>query len=131
MSKSIINPSMTNKELLTELLSRLDYIEGNIPNGEMSVLLNHMEVMMERQEKMYDDLSEMKRLLLNPENGVVVRVNKNTEFRVENQQRENQYNKLIEEHNELMKFKSNIIKILWIILSSIIGTLVMLWSKIN
>lgn len=122
---------MTNKELLTELLSRLDYIEGNIPNGEMSVLLNHMEVMMERQEKMYDDLSEMKRLLLNPENGVVVRVNKNTEFRVENQQRENQYNKLIEEHNELMKFKSNIIKILWIILSSIIGTLAMLWSKIN
>ena len=85
---------------------------------------------MDRQEKMYQDLSEMKKLLLNPDDGVVVKVNRNTEFRKDMESKEEKTFQLIEQHNELVKFKSNITKTLWIILSSIIGSIVMLWQKI-
>lgn len=122
--------SSTNKELLQNLVDRLDTIEKHMPNGEMVVIMNHIETMMEKQEKMYQDLSEMKKTLLNPENGVVVRVNKNTEFREEQEDKERDFDKLFREHYQLMTFKSNITKFLWLILSSITASIVMLWTKI-
>lgn len=122
--------SLTNKELLQNLVDRLDTIEKHMPNGEMVVIMNHIETMMEKQEKMYQDLSEMKKTLLNPENGVVVRVNKNTEFREEQEDKERDFDKLFREHYQLMTFKSNITKFLWLILSSITASIVMLWTKI-
>lgn len=122
--------SSTNKELLQNLVDRLDTIEKHMPNGEMVVIVNHIETMMEKQEKMYQDLSEMKKTLLNPENGVVVRVNKNTEFREEQEDKERDFDKLFREHYQLMTFKSNITKFLWLILSSITASIVMLWTKI-
>jgi len=122
--------SLTNKELLQNLVDRLDTIEKHMPNGEMVVIMNHIETMMEKQEKMYQDLSEMKKTLLNPDNGVVVRVNKNTEFREEQEDKERDFDKLFREHYQLMTFKSNITKFLWLILSSITASIVMLWTKI-
>lgn len=122
--------SLTNKELLQNLVDRLDTIEKHMPNGEMVVIVNHIETMMEKQEKMYQDLSEMKKTLLNPDNGVVVRVNKNTEFREEQEDKERDFDKLFREHYQLMTFKSNITKFLWLILSSITASIVMLWTKI-
>lgn len=122
--------SSTNKELLQNLVDRLDTIEKHMPNGEMVVIVNHIETMMEKQEKMYQDLSEMKKTLLNPDNGVVVRVNKNTEFREEQEDKERDFDKLFREHYQLMTFKSNITKFLWLILSSITASIVMLWTKI-
>lgn len=122
--------SRTSKELLNELSQRLDEIEGHLPNGELKVILSQLEVLMERQEKMYDDLTELKRILLNPEDGVIVRVNKNTEYRLELEEQEQRLASIIEEHNELKKFKSNITRFLWIILSSIVGSIVMLWERI-
>lgn len=122
--------SSTNKELLQNLVDRLDTIEKHMPNGEMVVIMNHIETMMEKQEKMYQDLSEMKKTLLNPDNGVVVRVNKNTEFREEQEDKERDFDKLFREHYQLMTFKSNITKFLWLILSSITASIVMLWTKI-
>ena len=117
-------------ELFDELKSRLDRIEGHMPNGELAIILKYVEMMMDKQEKMHADLSDMKKTLLNPEDGVIVRVNKNTEFRREWESKEQKIFNLIEEHNDLMSFKSNITKTLWIILSSIAGSIVLLWQKI-
>lgn len=129
MKPSIKKPS-TNKEILESLLSRLDSIEEHMPNGEMVILMNHIETIMEKQEKMHDDLSEMKKTLLNPDNGVIVRVNKNTDFRVEQEKKERDFDKLFREHYELVQFKSNITRFLWLILSTITASIVMLWTKI-
>lgn len=129
MKPSIKKPS-TNKEILESLLERLDTIEKHMPNGEMAILVNHIEIIMDRQEKMYSDLSELKKTLLNPDDGVVVRVNRNTEFRMEQQDKERDFDKLFREHYELIQFKSNITKFLWLILSSITASIVMLWTKI-
>jgi hypothetical protein len=101
-----------------------------MPNGEMAILVNHIEIIMDRQEKMYTDLSELKKTLLNPDDGVIVRVNRNTEFRMEQQDRERDFDKLFREHYELVQFKSNITRFLWLILSTITASIVMLWTKI-
>lgn len=122
--------SPTSKELLNQLSEKLEKIETHMPNGELKVILNQLELMMERQEKMYEDLSDLKKILLNPEDGVIVRVNKNTEYRLELEEQEQRLASIIEEHNELKKFKGNIIRFLWIILSSIIGSIAMLWQRI-
>jgi len=122
--------SLTSKELLNQLSKRLDEIETHMPNGELKVILSQLEIMMDRQEKMYEDLSELKKMLLNPEDGVIVRVNKNTEYRLELEEQEQRLASIIEEHNDLKKFKSNITKFLWIILSAIVGSMTMLWQRI-
>lgn len=122
--------SLTSKELLNQLSKRLDEIETHMPNGELKVILSQLEIMMDRQEKMYEDLSELKKILLNPEDGVIVRVNKNTEYRLELEEQEQRLASIIEEHNDLKKFKSNITKFLWIILSAIVGSMTMLWQRI-
>lgn len=122
--------SLTSKELLNQLSKRLDEIETHMPNGELKVILSQLEIMMDRQEKMYEDLSELKKILLNPEDGVIVRVNKNTEYRLELEEQEQRLASIIEEHNDLKKFKSNITKFLWIILSTIVGSMTMLWQRI-
>jgi len=122
--------SLTNKQILETLVERLDHIEQHMPNGEMVIIMNHVETIMEKQQKMYEDLSEMKKTLLNPDNGVIVRVNKNTDFREEQEEKERDFDKLFREHYQLMTFKSNITRFLWLILSTITASIVMLWTKI-
>lgn len=130
MRKNIIKNPTTNKELLESLISRLDHMETHLPNGELKVILNHIETIMDKQEKMYDDLSDLKKILLNPEDGVVVRVNKNTEYRIEQKQREEDLDILFEEYVEFKKFKGNVVKFLWVVITTIIGSIVMLWERI-
>lgn len=122
--------SLTNKQILETLVERLDNIEEHMPNGEMVVIINHIETIMDKQNKMYEDISELKKTLLNPDNGVIVRVNKNTEFRVEQEEKERDFDKLFREHYQLVTFKSNITRFLWLILSTITASIVMLWTKI-
>jgi len=122
--------SLTTKQILETLVERLDTIEEHMPNGEMVIIMNHVETIMEKQQKMYEDLSEMKKTLLNPDNGVIVRVNKNTEFRIEQEEKERDFDKLFREHYQLMTFKSNITRFLWLVLSTITASIVMLWTKI-
>jgi hypothetical protein len=105
-------------------------METHLPNGELKVILNHIETIMDKQEKMYDDLSDLKKILLNPEDGVVVRVNKNTEYRIEQKQREEDLDILFEEYVEFKKFKGNVVKFLWVVITTIIGSIVMLWERI-
>ena len=55
----------TNKDIL----ERLESIENKLPNGEL--------------EEMHGMINEIKEILLDPEDGIIVRVNKNTFWRKE------------------------------------------------
>ena len=86
----------TNKEII----KKLECVESRLTNGEI--------------EEMHEMIKEIKEVLLDPEDGLIVRVNKNTYFR-------KQIN--IQEIEELKSFKQNVTHALWGIYSLVLGVI--------
>jgi len=74
--------------------------------GEIKLVKNDMIHLKDGQAKMQEDITMIKKVLLNPDNGTVARVNKNTQFR---------------------KSTGKILWSIWIALLGIIGKL-MFWN---
>ena len=49
--------------------------------SEIKLVKNDVQHLRDGQSKMQDDLTMIKKQLLNPDNGAIARVNKNTDFR--------------------------------------------------
>lgn len=105
---------MTNPEykILETVLSELRSIKVDLPNGELKQII-------ENQKDMKEDISDLKKILLNPEDGVIVKVNKNTEFRVSFENNTEKYNQLVKDLDDIKSWKSTVVKILWIIFGSL------------
>ena len=89
----------TNKELL----ERLHCIESRLPNGEL--------------QEIHETVKEIKEILLDPEDGLIVRVNKNTYWRKELD---------ADEFKALLRWKQTITHAMWIAYSTLCGILVKL-----
>lgn len=100
-----------NKELVLELLNAFNSFKKKLEDPNYVQMENALRQMMEGQKEMREDISELKRQLLNPFDGVIVETRKNTEFREGQEDKEETNEKLIEEHKSLMRWKSNVQKI--------------------
>ena len=89
----------TNKDIL----QRLESIEGKLPNGEL--------------EEMHTMIKEIKEILLDPEDGIIVRLNKNTFWRKELD---------ADEFKALLRWKQSVTHAMWMIYSAVIGIIVKL-----
>ena len=87
----------TNKHIV----ERLDCIEARLPNGEL--------------QEIHENVKEIKEILLDPEDGIIVRVNKNTYWRKELD---------ADEFKALLRWKQTINSALWVAYSALIGILV-------
>ena len=67
---------MTQKQTLDAVLSELKFIKTHMPNGELKQMAKDFE-------RVKEDISDLKYTMLNPENGVIVNTNRNTEYRKE------------------------------------------------
>ena len=94
----------TNKEIC----ERLECIEARLPNGEL------LEI--------HENVKEIKEILLDPEDGIIVRVNKNTYWRKELD---------ADEFKVLLRWKQSVTHAMWIVYSTVIGILIKLifWDK--
>lgn len=95
------------------------------------ILLNEIENMKKSQEDTKQDLREIKKMLLDPNDGIIVKVNKNTEFREEQKKDDKEYELLLREHNELIRWKSGVVKFLWIVVSSIVASFSYIFNKLS
>ena len=84
----------TNKDII----EKLECVETKLMSGEL--------------EEIHETVKEIKEVLLDPEDGIIVRVNKNTYWR-------KQIN--IQEIEELKSFKDNVTKALWGIYTVVLG----------
>ena len=111
---------MTQKQLLESELLELSSIKQHMPNGELKQMQKDME-------NLKEDMTDLKFTLLNPENGVIVNTNKNTDFRKELQACERDFQLKLAELRELKRWKDGVSKALWIIftvLAGIVGRLI-------
>ena len=91
--------NITNKHLA----ERLDCIEQRLPNGEL--------------QEMHEMIKEIKAILLDPEDGIIVRVNKNTYWRKELD---------ADEFKALLRWKQGVTHAMWLVYSAVIGIIVKL-----
>lgn len=116
---------MTQKQLLESLLDEIIHIKSHMPNGELKQVQNDMASLKE-------DMSEIKFTLLNPDNGVIVNTNKNTEYRKELQHNEADFRNKLSEIEDLKRWKDGVTKALWIIfgiLATVIVRMLMMHSE--
>ena len=81
-----------------DIIEKLECMEVRLPNGEL--------------EQIQNDLKDIKEILLDPEDGLGVRVNKNTYWRKQVD---------VDDIKELKNFKSTVTRALWIVYVAVIG----------
>lgn len=112
---------MTQKELLESVLSELVHIKKHMPNGELKVMLEDMKDLKE-------DVSELKYMLLNPEDGVIVKTNQNTAFRRRMEAGDKDFQLQMRELEDLKRWKAGVNKALWImfgIILTLVGKIIL------
>ena len=87
----------TNKDIL----QRLECIEGRLPKGEL--------------KEIHENVKEIKDILLDPEDGVIVRVNKNTYWRRQLD---------ADEFKALLRWKQSVTHAMWIAYTALTGIIV-------
>jgi hypothetical protein len=94
-----------------------------LPNGELKRMEASINEMKEYYSDLKTDVSDIKFTLLNPEDGVIVRVNKNTVFRYEREDKQEYYDQILTEFEKMKDWKDGVTKALWILFGSMIGVL--------
>lgn len=108
---------MTQKEVLDKVLSEIRHIKTHMPNGELKQMQKDME-------DLKDDISDLKYTLLNPDNGVIVNTNKNTEFRKELQGNQKEFDQQMLKITEIENWKAGVNRALWIIFGIMAGIII-------
>ena len=116
--------AITNKEILEEI----EFLKKKLPNGEFALLKKSVEDLSAGQESLKSSIRELKQQLLDPDNGVVVRVNRNSEFRKEAEERgplcQKSFNDMEDSVQDIIGWKDNVTKALWIMFTGIIGLVI-------
>ena len=89
----------TNKDII----EKLQCVESRLTNGEL--------------EEMHEMIKEIKEVLLDPEDGLIVRVNKNTFWRKEID---------ADEFKAMVRWKSTMNQAMWIAYTALVGIIVKL-----
>ena len=89
--------AITNREIC----ERLECIEAKLPNGEL--------------KEIHENVKEIKEILLDPEDGLIVRVNKNTFWRRQVD---------ADEFKALLRWKQAVTHSMWIAYTALVGIII-------
>jgi len=109
--------------MMDRILEELVFMRTKLPNGELKVLETSMYDLKHSQDSIKADVSELKRKLLDPETGVVVRLNQNTQYIQDKKEMEDYYDEIIDQHKDLLSWKNTMTKAMWIVFTAIVGIL--------
>ena len=116
--------AITNKEILEEI----EFLKTKLPNGEFALLKKSVEDLSSGQESLRSSIRNLKQQLLDPDDGVVVRVNRNSDFRKESEQRgplcEKSFNNMEDAVQDIVSWKENVTKALWILFTGLVGLII-------
>ena len=111
----------TNKELIQELSESIKDLRSKMPNGEFEIIRLKLEGLETDVQDIKEDIDKMKKWILNPEDGVVVKVNKHEEKLTELSGVKDDKQSMVEKIKDLESFKSGMTKALWVIYATVVG----------
>ena len=114
--------AITNKEIL----EAVEIIKSKLPNGEITLLKVAVEDLQEGQNDLKKDIRDLKRQLLDPDDGVVVRVNKNSEIRRYWEGRNDEVESGFSHIRNLINWQDGVNKALWILFGATVSIAVKL-----
>ena len=119
--------AITNKEIL----EAVEIIKSKLPNGEITLLKLAIEDLQEGQKELKETIRDLKKQLLDPDSGVVIRVNKNSEVRRDWESRNDEVEGAITGVKSLTRWKDGVTNALWILFSAIVGLIgkILFWDK--
>lgn len=120
----------SNQEIVSELLLAFSSLKQKMEDPNYIGLENSINQLIQNQNDMKSDMSELKSRLLNPYDGAIVEIRKNTEFRQEWEKQKKGLDTLQEEHRDLVKWKSGFVKIFWTIFTTAVGIMAYLLTNI-
>jgi len=111
----------TQKQVLQELLLEIAKLKKEIPNGNILKIEQSLNEMHQNQKEMKKDMRTMQKRLFNPDSGLIVETNKNTEFR---EMCEPERQQLIEQFKGVLRWKKVIEWGLGVVFIAIIGAVI-------
>lgn len=101
----------SNEELVQDLISAFASLRQKLEDPTYIQMENSINQLIENQKEMKEDLSDIKKMLLNPFDGAFVQIQKNTEYRKDHEEKEEQYEEILEEHKALVRWRSNFTRV--------------------
>ena len=114
---------MSDTKMMERILEEMVSMRSKLPNGELKILQTSIDDLKHSQDSIKSDVSELKKKLLDPESGVVVRLNQNTQYIQDKKEMEDYYEEIIDQHKELLSFKNTMTKAMWIVFTALVGIL--------
>ena len=116
----------SSEEILKELVKAFSSLKQKMEDPNYIALSNDLRNLTQNQSDMKRDLKDLKKAMLNPFDGVIVNTNKNTEFRLEYEKLQDERDRLSEDVNHLLKWKSMYIKVFWALFTAALGVITFL-----
>lgn len=113
--------SNTQKDILEQILVEIATMKTKLPNGELKRMEESIRDLRDNYTTLKEDVSDIKYTLLNPEDGIIVRVNKNSEWRREREEKQKYYDRIITDFEKMKDWKDGVTKALWIVFTALIG----------
>ena len=120
-----------NADLIKELIESFTNLKQKMEDPGYIHLESSIQQLIKNQEDMKEDMSDLKKRLLNPYDGAIVEMRKNTAFRQEQEKKAKEYDKLLEEHRELVKWKAAFSKVFWVIFTTAAGVIAYILTEIT
>ena len=116
----------TQKDLIQQLINDLDSMKSSLPNGDIKRMEKTLEILEKNQNEMKADIRYIRKTILDPEKGLIVRINKNTDFRYEKEEKIKYYESKLVEFEGVLTWKKTISRGLWGVYSILLGILIKL-----
>jgi archaellum component FlaC len=122
-----------DQELFDNIFERLDEIRKRLPNGELVAIKNSISEMADEQTEIKNKITEINKRILDPETGLVVRVNKNTELLENHLDEDEEIQDEIPDFKNrienIEKWQAGINKALWVVFGSIISLIIAMFFQ--
>ena len=125
-----MSDNRSNSELVKELLEAFSALKNKMEDPNYVQLEGSIKQLIDNQNDMKADMSELKQRLLNPYDGAIVEIRKNTEFRNDWERQQKDLDKMQEEHRDLLKWKGNFTKIFCTIFTTAVGVMAYMITNI-